>query len=108
MRYEFGTLYSFLLSAHYADEKPVSRTLKNTAEIVLFFDQLFDSVNGATTLSKKNKKGKFLRFVLTPKAQHLQFWRDSIKKLKNIKYVTGNGQQKSVPSINNFIITIRI
>ncbi|CAG9124738.1 unnamed protein product [Plutella xylostella] len=39
--------------ALYPDGKPVSKTMKNTAAAVSFIDDLFDSVNGASTNEKK-------------------------------------------------------
>lgn len=57
-----------------ADGRPVSSTLENTAETVLFFDQLFDSVNGAAVFSKtKRSKGKILRTAVVEKSLHHQF-----------------------------------
>ncbi|RVE50092.1 hypothetical protein evm_005298 [Chilo suppressalis] len=41
--------------SHYADGRPVSETLDNTAKTVLFLDQLFDRINGASMLGKKSK-----------------------------------------------------
>ncbi|RVE49784.1 hypothetical protein evm_005514 [Chilo suppressalis] len=38
--------------SHYADGRPVSETLDNTAKTVLFLDQLFDSINGASIILK--------------------------------------------------------
>lgn len=96
----------FFISAHYADGRPVSSTIKNTAETVLFFDKLFDSVNGAATFSK-NTKGKPLRAAVTATSPHHEFWQQAIKKLKTMKYVDANGKPKSVPSIENFITTLK-
>ncbi|CAH2992232.1 unnamed protein product [Chilo suppressalis] len=90
--------------SHYADGSPVSNTTKNTAEIVLFFDQLFDSVNGASILS--HKKGKPLRTAVTEKSPHHKFWQDSIKKLETIKYVDTAGNEKTVPSLKKIVITL--
>ncbi|XP_049877377.1 uncharacterized protein LOC126374703 [Pectinophora gossypiella] len=90
--------------SHYADGKPVSDTLKNTAETVLFLDKLFDSVNGAATGAKAAKKP--LRLAVTENSQHHDFWREAIQHLKKMKFVDGSGKEKSVPSIKNFITTL--
>ncbi|XP_037292199.1 uncharacterized protein LOC115454781 [Manduca sexta] len=63
--------------SHYADGKTVSTTLKNTADIISFMDDLFDSVNGANT---KNR-GKPLRQAVTDKSPHIAFWQEAIKKI---------------------------
>ncbi|XP_026315854.1 uncharacterized protein LOC113227184 [Hyposmocoma kahamanoa] len=93
------------LKAHYADGRPVSNTLQNTADTVLFFDKLFASVNGAAIQSKR--KGKILRTAVTEKSPHHEFWRESIKKLEETKYVDAKGHEKSVPSLKNFVITLK-
>ncbi|CAH0406564.1 unnamed protein product [Chilo suppressalis] len=92
--------------SHYADGRPVSETLDNTAKTVLFLDQLFDSVNGASMLGKKSK-GKCLRTAVTNNSPHHVFWNESIKKLQNMKYVDSTGTEKSVPSLANFITTLK-
>ncbi|XP_063623639.1 uncharacterized protein LOC134804659 [Cydia splendana] len=91
--------------SHYADGRPVSETLRNTAETVLFFDKLFDSINGSATYSQK--KGKELRCAVTEKSKHHEFWPESIEKLEKIKYVDSMGNPKSVPSLKNFIATVK-
>ncbi|KOB70274.1 Uncharacterized protein OBRU01_15753 [Operophtera brumata] len=91
--------------AHYADGTIVSPTLKNTAEIVSFFDDLFDCVNGAS-LYHKNNKGKPLRQAVTEKSPHHAFWNDAILKLSKIRFIDGNGRETTVPSLKNWIITL--
>ncbi|CAG9794483.1 unnamed protein product [Diatraea saccharalis] len=58
----------------YVDSRPVSTTLRNTAEVVSFFDQLFDSVHGAS-INKKKHKGK----------EHHSFWPKAIEILEKLK-----------------------
>ncbi|XP_063538127.1 uncharacterized protein LOC134747432 [Cydia strobilella] len=48
------------LTAHYSDGRKVSDTIKNTSKAVSFFDELFDSCNGAT-LNSKEAGGKSLK-----------------------------------------------
>lgn len=93
------------LAAHYADGKVVSPTLKNTAEIVAFFDDLFDSVNGASTYSAKSK-GKPLRRAVTETSPHHRFWEEAIQKLKELRFVDKNGKETSVPSLKNWVTTL--
>ncbi|CAG9786340.1 unnamed protein product [Diatraea saccharalis] len=62
-------------------------TMKATALVVEFFDDLFDSVNGSPGVSK----GK-LRCAVKPNSPHLQFWRQSLKTLKNIKYIDNSSK----------------
>lgn len=93
--------------SHYADDRPVSKTLKNTAEIVLFLNDLFDSVNGASTYSKKNMGKKNLQLAVTAKSQHHTFWKEAINQLEIIKFVDTSGKEKTVPSLQNCISTIK-
>jgi hypothetical protein len=43
----------------------------HTAEILYFFDRLFDSVNGS---NKQPRKGKSLRCGISDTSAHLNFW----------------------------------
>ncbi|KAJ2937540.1 hypothetical protein O0L34_g19047 [Tuta absoluta] len=92
--------------SHYVDGRKVSETLKNTAEIVYFFDDLFDSLNGASINNKRNK-GKPLRQAVTEKSAHHQFWRDAISKLESLKFVDSTGKETSVPSLKNWVTTLK-
>lgn len=69
-------------------------------------DELFDSVNGASTFDKKNKS-KDLRRAVTSKSRHHIFWDTAIKKLHDIKFVTKDKKTKSVPSIKNWVVTLK-
>ncbi|CAK1601872.1 unnamed protein product, partial [Parnassius mnemosyne] len=91
--------------SHYADGKQVSSTLKNTAEIISFFDDLFDSVNG--TSYNKISKGKALRQAVTEKSSHHKFWREAILRLQSIKFIDDQGKETSVPSLKNWITTLK-
>lgn len=84
----------------------MSDTLGNTAEIVSFFDDLFDSVNGASVYSKKNK-GKPLRHAVTEKSINHAFWKDAVKKLQSKKFIDTKGKEITVPSLTNWIVTLK-
>lgn len=96
----------FCLPAHYADGTPVSTTLANTAELVTFLDNLFDSVNGCST-NYKHSKGKTLRTAVSENSAHHAFWAEAIKKLENMKFRDSNGRMVTVPSIRNWITSIK-
>lgn len=99
--------YVFLfIVAHYADGREVSPTLRNTAEVVSFFDDLFDSVNG-TSMYSKSSKGKPLRHAVTEKSPHHEFWKEAINKLENIKFVDDRDREPSVPSLRNWVTTLK-
>ncbi|CAK1601421.1 unnamed protein product, partial [Parnassius mnemosyne] len=92
--------------SHDVHGNKVSQTLRNTASTILLFDKLFDSVNGAST-SHKYHKGKNLRKAVTATSEHHTFWQDAIKKLNEMKFVDLRGRESSVPSIKNWIVTIK-
>ncbi|CAK1590721.1 unnamed protein product, partial [Parnassius mnemosyne] len=62
--------------SHDVHGNKVSQTLRNTASTILLFDNLFDSVNGAST-SHKYHKGKNLRKAVTATSEHHTFWQDA-------------------------------
>lgn len=82
-----------------------SSTLKNTAEVVSFFDALFDSVNGRGF--SKTSKEKSLRQAVTNNSQHHEFWREAIQKLNVIKFVEKHGKETSVPLLKNWITRLK-
>lgn len=49
--------------SHYADGRLVSKSLKNTATMVSFFDDLFDTVNGTTKYNKSKKITAFCSYL---------------------------------------------
>lgn len=98
-------IYFIIVVAHYADGQPVSPTLKNTAEVITFFDDLFDSVNG--TAFNKSSKGKPLRQPVSEKSIHTQFWKEAIEKLQNMKFIDSAGKESSPPSLKNWITTLK-
>lgn len=71
-----------------------------------FFDDLFDSVNGSGTYEKK-RRGKELRTAVTDNSCHHEFWESAIKKLETIKFIDKNNKITSVPSIKNWISTLK-
>lgn len=77
---------------------------QETADLLLFFDELFDSVNGSYDNSKK-RAGKPLLGPVTPYSTHKAVWANSKKILKSMKFC-GNRKSGTVPSIVNWLQTI--
>ncbi|KAL1492252.1 hypothetical protein ABEB36_012729 [Hypothenemus hampei] len=78
---------------------------KDTAGAILFFNHLFDSVNGHSLKSKEAP----LRIAITDKTKHIDFWEKAIKQLEEMRFVdktTGKPLYNS-PTIRNWIQTIR-
>nr|XP_034824778.1 uncharacterized protein LOC117982524 [Maniola hyperantus] len=76
---------------------------KDTADLLILMDELFDSVNGSYS---KIRNGKIYRTAVTPKSPHHQLWRKSLPVLKSMVFVTKDGRKASVPSISSWIKTI--
>ncbi|XP_061721631.1 uncharacterized protein LOC133528306 [Cydia pomonella] len=79
---------------------------KETADVILFFDELFDSVNGGF-MNEKKRPGKDLLGPLTPKSSHQSVWTKSKEVLKTMKFVTPQGHRKShVSTVPNWLRTL--
>lgn len=76
----------------------------DTAEIILFFDRLFDSVNGHTL-----KPEKLLRVAVSHNSPHFSFWKRAIKRLRRMRFVdtTEKNQLKDSTILKNWISTIQ-
>lgn len=78
-----------------------------TADIVEFFNDLFDSVNGH--LKKSDKSDSPLRCVISADSPHHAFWDDALKFLSNMMFVESSTGRKAsnVKTIDSWITTIR-
>ncbi|XP_071053174.1 uncharacterized protein [Onthophagus taurus] len=73
---------------------------QDTAVILKFFDQLFDSFNGG---SCRAPPGKILRSAVTKSSRHLLFWRDARENLEKMYFQQEGTQEKIIPpSLKNF------
>lgn len=77
----------------------------DTAELSLFLDKLFDSVNSS---HRSAPPGKPLKGGVTSTSSHIEFWYESIKIIKTMKYFCHKNKKfVSVPSLNNCIKTLK-
>ncbi|CAH0556719.1 unnamed protein product [Brassicogethes aeneus] len=74
-----------------------------TANFLLFFDKLFDSVNGS---KMQPEAGKELRCGVTKESEHKKFWEEALTVLKTIKFKKG-GSSYVPPTIRNWIWSIK-
>lgn len=99
MKHYYNEIYLF------TDKGIIPEETKNTADILLFFDKLFDSLNGS--FGKRKKHGKPLLGPATPTSIHHKTWNDSKVMLKNMKFInprTSNNEY--VPTLNNWVWTL--
>lgn len=78
-------------------------TAAGTAEFLLFFDQLFDSVN---SVQVNTETGKELRGALTEKSPHHEFWVKALNIIDLIKFIK-KGKPTVIPSLKNWTTTIK-
>lgn len=75
----------------------------DTADLLLLFDSLFDSVN----CNNYNKEeGKPYKTPVTRNSPHLKFWNKTLPVLKTMKYIHNNGRELTVTSLISWIKTI--
>lgn len=66
----------------------IPQSAEGTADFLLFFDQLFDSVNG---LSVNTTHGKLMRTAIRKNSPHHNFWSEAVSVLQLIKFIAANG-----------------
>lgn len=85
--------------------------METTAEVVEFFDNLFDSVNGYPGSTTKGK----MRKAVKKNSEHVPFWTQAIQKLKDLKFEdsaskvalqAGKPRLVRVPSLEGWITTL--
>jgi hypothetical protein len=76
----------------------LNESTPETAKIIMFFDKLFDSLNGGTL---RPHIGKPLTGGVTQSSPHLNFWKESIGNLKAMSF-----EGSKPPSLKNFIVTL--
>lgn len=81
------------------------RECQETADVLIFFDNLFDSLNGSHENYKK-RRGKPLLAPVTPQSAHRKNWAESKKILSTMKFVDCHNKSVQVPSIKNWLQTI--
>ena len=76
----------------------------DTADLLLFFDKLFDSVNGS---SVKPLDGKKLRTAVTSKSIHNEFWNSCLPVLDSMHFSSPKSNNIITPSLKNWKCSLR-
>ncbi|CAB3224498.1 unnamed protein product [Arctia plantaginis] len=71
---------------------------RETARVLLFFDELFDSVNGSFHNFKK-KPGKKLLGPLTPNSTHQKVWDEAKAILKTMTFIDKSNKTGNCPCL---------
>jgi len=82
----------------------IDPSAKDTAKICLFFDKLFDSLNGSFD---GIIDGKIYRTSIKKESPHHALWTESLQVLSTMKFINKNGKTCAVPTLNNWMKTIR-
>ncbi|KAF9806462.1 hypothetical protein SFRURICE_001257 [Spodoptera frugiperda] len=85
-----------------AEKGIISQDAQNTADVILFFDKLFDSINGSFG---KRKHSKPLLGPATPNSLHHKTWMEAKIFLKNMKFVNiKTSNVEYVPTLNHVLV----
>lgn len=89
--------HKFLYAALTFAQKCGQISCSGTVELILFFDKLFDSLNGVRQSSKP------LARPLTDKSEHDEFWASAKLFLNKLEFTRNGSVVEPPPSIKNFI-----
>lgn len=91
------------VNTFYGPLKMPEKKGRDTAEIILFFDRLYDSVNGHTL-----KPEKPLRVAISHNSPHFPFWERATKRLQRMRFVDrkDRSQLRDSSVLKNWISTI--
>uniref|UniRef100_A0A2S2R2W8 Transposable element P transposase-like RNase H C-terminal domain-containing protein n=1 Tax=Sipha flava TaxID=143950 RepID=A0A2S2R2W8_9HEMI len=82
----------------------ISSDALHTATLYLFFDKIFDSLNGNFD---KIVDGNIYRTSVKRNSPHHQLWVNSLRVLSTMRFEGKNGKDVCVPTIRNWTTTIR-
>ncbi|CAG9129821.1 unnamed protein product [Plutella xylostella] len=85
-----------------AEKEIIPKECEETADVLLFFDNLFDSINGSFENYTK-RRGKTLLGPVTPKSEHSKVWSQAKKVLRTMKFVTKEGKEAGGGRPNNIV-----
>lgn len=85
-------------------QQKLDSAAEDTAELILFMDKLFDSINANSKIAPKSKP---LKGGVTRASGHEEFWKEAIQILKTMKFYCPKRKTfVKTPSIENFILTL--
>lgn len=84
--------------------KSLPKEAESTAELLLFMDKVFDSVNGSSVTPKH---GKQLRCAVTKVSNHREFWIQAITVFNTMEFFNDKKNKIVPPSLKNWLHTLK-
>lgn len=85
-----------------SDNKQLSRDFTGTANILHFFNDVFDSLNEGGPPIKNSLNGS-----INETSDHFVFWEYAIEMIKKMKFADLNGRKDSSKVLSDYIVTIK-
>ncbi|KAJ8910405.1 hypothetical protein NQ315_011369 [Exocentrus adspersus] len=102
---QVGSLMKRISQWDIQDEYKLKKSASDTADLILFLDQLFDSLNSNSKIAPSSKP---LKGGISKNSGHKQFWYDSLKIIRSMRYFSKDKKQYvSTPSLKNLSKTAR-
>ncbi|XP_023312722.1 uncharacterized protein LOC111692830, partial [Anoplophora glabripennis] len=100
-----GSLMKRIAQWDIKDNYNLPKEATDTADLILFLDKLFDSLN----ISKKSKpQAEPLKWAVTKNSIHEEFWQNSLKILDTMKFFSLEKQRfVAIPTLKNLKFTVK-
>lgn len=85
-----------------SNKKLLLRDFTGTANILHFFNDVFDSLNGGGIPKEKSLTGS-----INEMSDHFDFWDYAVEMLKKMKFTDLNGRKDSSKVLSDYIVTIK-
>ncbi|RVE52727.1 hypothetical protein evm_002600 [Chilo suppressalis] len=93
-----------VLMGYLAEQGVLPAECTETANLFLFLDSLYDSVNGSRN---KDYKHKPLLGPVTPRSVHRKTWRESLIALESMHFINNRKIESTTPTIQGWIATLK-
>lgn len=106
LTYSYNLIFSIIFVGHVNSQWGLVNGLPKedlaTAELLRFFNDLFDSVNGEASANERAP----LRVVVNKDSEHHKFWTSATKKLAHMRFVAKKTNECMPPSLVHWRTTI--
>lgn len=85
-----------------SDKQKLSRDFTGTADILCFFNDVFDSLNGGGAPKQNTLLGS-----INESSYHFEFWEYAVEMIKKMEFETNNGKTDASFVLSDYIVTIK-